>query len=229
MSKFNGFPKDFFAFYDELVDHNDRDWFADNKDRYLDSVVAPALSFIETLAPRLKKISPHFTAVPKRSGGSLMRIYRDTRFSKNKTPYKTNLGMHFRHEAGKNVHAPGFYLHYSPRESFVGCGVWCPDRDALGMIRQTLDEHGDGWKRVTRAKKFREQFDLHGDTLKRPPRGYDESHPLIVDLKRKDHVIRSTLKRKDFASPKLIDQTAALYKQAMPYVRFLCDALHVPS
>jgi len=83
---FSGFPKSLGAFFDELVDNNNRDWFAENKQRYLDDVVAPSLDFIRAMEKPLKKISPHFVAVPKRSGGSMLRIYRDTRFSKNKTP-----------------------------------------------------------------------------------------------------------------------------------------------
>ena len=116
---FTGFPKDLNDFFTELEVNNNRDWFADNKERYLQNVAQPALDFITAMEKPLKKISPHFTAVAKRSGGSLMRIYRDTRFSKNKTPYKNNLGIHFRHESGKDVHAPGFYFHYSLDESFI--------------------------------------------------------------------------------------------------------------
>ena len=94
----------------------------------------PVLDFIVAFAQPLKKISPHFLADPRANGGSLFRIYRDTRFSKDKTPYKTNVGAHFRHAAGKDAHAPGFYLHLEPGTCFAGCGIWHPDNNTLGRI-----------------------------------------------------------------------------------------------
>ena len=133
--KFNGFSREMVKFYSELRENNERDWFNANKQRYLDDVAEPALDFIRAMEAPLKKVSPYFTAIPKRSGGSLLRIYRDTRFSKNKTPYKTNLGIHFRHEVGKDVHAPGFYFHFDLDEVFIGAGVWCPASEPLNKIR----------------------------------------------------------------------------------------------
>jgi hypothetical protein len=105
------FGPELLSFLTDLRANNNREWFAANKDRYEEDLVEPALAFINAFAPRLEKISPHFRADARPSGGSLFRIYRDTRFSKDKTPYKTNLGIHFRHERSKNAYAPGFYLH----------------------------------------------------------------------------------------------------------------------
>ncbi|MGI9257968.1 MAG: DUF2461 domain-containing protein, partial [Gammaproteobacteria bacterium] len=129
---FAGFPAQTAKFLTELANNNARDWFNVNKQRYEDHVLEPALTFINAMEPRIEKISPHFLAVAKRTGGSLMRVYRDTRFSKDKTPYKTNIGIQFRHELGKDVHAPGFYLHIQPKNCFLGAGIWRPDSDALG-------------------------------------------------------------------------------------------------
>ena len=120
-------------------------------------MLEPAQTFIRAFASKLRKISPFFVASDQRVGGSLMRIYRDTRFGKDKTPYKTNVGIQFRHEQGRDVHAPGFYLHLEPGEYFLALGVWKPDRDALDLIRQAILERPDSWKRIFRAKKFREQ------------------------------------------------------------------------
>ncbi len=229
LHSFPGFSKDLFAFFEELVDNNNRDWFADNKERYLSKVVAPSMDFIRAMEKPLKKISPHFIAVPKRSGGSMMRIYRDTRFSKNKTPYKTNLGIHFRHEAGKDVHAPGFYFHIQPDQIMVGAGIWKPDSQALQQIRLMIDQYQARWKRMKSKKAMRDTFEWMGDSLVRPPRGYDREHPLLEDLKRKDFCVTAELKRKDLKSSKAIDVVSAHFKTAMPLVRFLCDALHQPS
>ncbi len=226
---FDGFPKDAIKFLKQLSKNNNREWFTDNKSRYEDLVLGPALELVTDMEKPLKKVSPFFTAVSKRSGGSIMRIYRDTRFSKNKTPYKTNLGIHFRHEAGKNVHAPGFYFHVDPNEIFVGAGIWHPDNPTLKQIRFLIDDDQKRWKRTVNNKKFKSSFEMHGDSLKRPPRDYDADHPLIEDLKRKDHIGLTSLDEKDLLDRGLIEKLTTQFKSAMPFVRFLCDAVHLPS
>ncbi len=226
---FSGFSVALFEFYEELLCNNNRDWFAENKPRYLTDVVDPALAFISAMERPLRKISPYFVAVPKRSGGSMLRIYRDTRFSKNKTPYKTNLGIHFRHESGKDVHAPGFYFHIAPDEIMLGAGIWRPETRSLDKIRAMIDEFQPRWKRIKSKKAFRESFELSGDSLIRPPRGYAKEHPLLEDLKRKDFIVKRILKREDLMSSQVTQIVAGHFKTAMPLVRFLCDALHLPS
>ena len=138
-----------FDFLRELGANNERPWFEENKARYRAEVRDPMLDFIQAFAEPLAEISPHFRADPRANGGSLFRIYRDTRFSKDKTPYKTNVGAHFRHEAGKDAHAPGFYLHLEPGMCFAGCGVWHPDSPTLGRIRDTIVEKPEEWTRIT--------------------------------------------------------------------------------
>ena len=166
-----------FDFLRDLRENNDREWFAANKGRYLAEVRDPMLDFIGAFAAPLAEISPHFVADPRPNGGSLFRIYRDTRFSRDKTPYKTNAGAHFRHAAGKDAHAPGFYLHLEPGMCFAGCGVWRPDGPTVTKIREAIDGERDAWTRVTTARDFTETFELEGDSLKRPPRGYEAGPP----------------------------------------------------
>ena len=161
-------------------------------------------------------------------GGSLFRIYRDTRFGKDKTPYKTNAGVHFRHVAGKDVHAPGFYLHLQPGSVWAGVGIWRPDGTAVTAIRDAISEKPDLWKKAISGKAFRADFDLGGDSLKRPPRGYDPEHPLIEDLKRKDFIASTELTQADACDPKFMARFAALCRKTGPFQRFLCDALGVP-
>jgi uncharacterized protein (DUF2461 family) len=115
------------GFFDELSRNNKREWFQANKERYIAEVRDPLLGFVEAFAPKLRRISSHFVADSRPNGGSLFRIYRDTRFSKDKTPYKTWGAVQFRHERGKDVHAPGFYLHIQPGNVFMGAGLWHPD------------------------------------------------------------------------------------------------------
>jgi uncharacterized protein (TIGR02453 family) len=224
-AQFSGFHPQTIQFLDELASHNNRDWFQKNKSRYESEVLEPALQFIEAVQVPLRRVTPHFLAVAKRTGGSLMRVYRDTRFSKDKTPYKTNVGIHFRHELGKDVHAPGFYLHISPEECFVGAGIWHPDSKTLAKIRKTIDKDQAGWKRVAMGKAFLRQFQRIGDSLKRPPKGFDADHPLIDELKRKDFVASAELDYDELFSDDVVKNVVGKFKKSAPMVRFLCNAL----
>ena len=217
-----------FAFLRDLREHNDRDWFQANKGRYEDDVREPALEFVSDLAPALREISPHFVADPRPSGGSLFRIHRDIRFSRDKSPYKTHVGISFRHERGKDAHAPVFYLHLEPRSSFVGVGIWRPDGSSLRRIRDALVADPDRWRRVTGEESFSSVFRLEGERLKRPPAGYDPDHPLIEDLKRKDFIAAAGLGDRTVASAGFLDEYADLCRRGAPFVRFLCDAVGVP-
>ena len=217
-----------FKFLRDLRANNDRDWFQANKERYEDKLRHPAQQFISDFGPRLAKISPHFNADPRPVGGSLFRIYRDVRFSKDKSPYKTHTGIQFRHKAGKNAHAPGFYLHLEPGQVFVGAGIWHPDGASLKKIRDHLVADPAAWKRAVNGKRFREIFELSGDSLKRPPRGYDADHPLIEDLKRKDFIAVTRLKQGDVIRPDFIDHFTRLCRAGKPLMSYLCDAVGVP-
>ncbi len=225
---FLGFPSELFKFLRDLAKHNDREWFAENKQRYEEDCLAPSLAFIEAMQPSIRKLSPYLTAIPKRVGGSLMRIYRDTRFSKNKAPYKTNVGIHFRHEIGGDVHAPGLYLHLEPGACFVGVGIWMPPTDALAMIRQLIDEDQRYWKKTRDEKKFAARFKLDSESLKTAPRGYDPTHPLIDDLRRKSFAAMAPISEKELASPQCASHVAEAFKEAKPFMKFLCDALNQP-
>ena len=121
------FSPDLFKFLRQLKKNNKREWFAKNKERYQKVVVEPALRFIGDFTPPLSKLSSHFVADPRPSRGSLFRLYRDIRFSSDKRPFKTHIGIHFSHESGKNAHAPVFYLHLEPDNCFAAAGVWHPD------------------------------------------------------------------------------------------------------
>ncbi|MCA9100913.1 MAG: TIGR02453 family protein, partial [Planctomycetales bacterium] len=176
----------------------------------------------------LAQFAPMFRAVPKKVGGSLMRIHRDTRFAKDKSPYKTNVGIQFRHEMGGDVHAPGFYLHIEPGQLFLGAGSWHPAADALALIRAGVDERPQQWRRAVGAKAFRERYELAGDALKRPPRDFDPAHPLIEDLKRKDFIGIAAYDESALHSSDFVDYVAAAFKDARPLVRFLCESLRLP-
>ena len=226
--EFPGFKPAIFEFLDELADNNNRPWFAENKGRYERQVLEPCQAFIRAFRPRLKKISPFFVASDRRIGGSLMRVYRDTRFAKDKTPYKTNVGIQFRHQLGRDVHAPGFYVHMAPDECFLALGAWRPDRPSLDRIRQAIVDEGGRWRRATRGKKFRQVFALDGGRLKRPPRGFPADHPWIEDLKRTDFIGLEALEEQDVLDKRFPDYVASSFAAGRPFMRFLCDALRVP-
>ncbi len=219
---------DLFEFLRELSENNNRDWFQANKGRYDSDVKAPLFDFIEAFGDRLPAISPHYQAIPRINGGSLFRIYRDVRFSKDKTPYKTAAALHFRHESARDVHAPGFYLHLEPGEVFVGCGIWKPDGDSVTKIRTKITEYPDQWQSAISNENFASVYKLGGDSLKRPPRGFDPEHPLIVDLKRKDYLGSVELDEKTAYQPDFLDTYLDLCTRAVPFMRFLTEAVGLP-
>ncbi len=221
------FTRDTLNFLVDLSMNNQREWFNAHKDVYERDVREPALAFIRAVGARMGELSPHFLAETKKSGGSLMRVYRDTRFSKDKTPYKTNIGIQFRHAAGKDVHAPGYYLHIAPNELFVGVGTYRPERDALARIRRGIDGDPDGWRAAIGAPGFAGVFTLVGESLKRPPRGYAKDHPLIDDLKRKDHIAARDITTDDVLADDFVDRVMTLFAAASPYMRFLCRHMGV--
>jgi uncharacterized protein (TIGR02453 family) len=222
---FEGFPKDFFAFFKELKANNERPWFEANKQRFKDNVQAPMSSFITAMAPHLKKITNNFVADPRPNGGSMFRIYRDVRFSKDKRPYKEHAACHFRHALAKDVHAPGYYMHFTDDEVFFGGGMWMPEPDALAKIRDRIAKKPAEWKAVKADAKFKKTFDgVDGDALTRPPRGYDPEHPLIEDIKKKSFFAMHESKVKDATSPKIVGEVAATFAAASPLMKFLCNA-----
>jgi uncharacterized protein (TIGR02453 family) len=218
------FSKATFSFLDELAANNDRGWFEANKPRYEELVREPALDFIAAMAPELEKFAPHFRAEPKKMGGSLMRVFRDTRFARDKSPYKTNIGIQFRHELGKDVHAPGYYLHIATDECFFGAGCWHPEAGMLGHIRDLIAANPKRWFAARDDKKFAAHWALAGDSLTRPPRGYAADHPAIDDLKRKDFIGLAALSAAEVTGSGLVKLAAQRFAAATPLMKFLCEA-----
>lgn len=197
MQKTSYFTPDLFDFLDELRVHNERDWFQRNKDRYEKVVRDPFLHFIADLAKPLRQISPYFIADPRPVGGSMMRIYRDIRFSRDKSPYKTAIAAHFSHSKGEDGSSPAYYVHLEPDHCSIGAGVWRPEPKALNHIRDAIVAKPKRWEQITNGAEFRSSCGMAGESLKRPPNGYDPNHPLIESLKRKDFATSSPLKDRD--------------------------------
>jgi uncharacterized protein (TIGR02453 family) len=222
------FKPDFFRFLRDLKKNNNRLWFQANKERYERTVRNPLLDFIGEAGPFLRQISKNITADNSSMGGSMFRIYRDTRFSKDKTPYKTAAAAQFRHVRGKDVHAPGYYLHLEPGEVFCGAGIWHPEAPILNQIRDYLANHPQKWKAVLADKNFKKHCVLEGDKLVRPPKGFDPNHPLIEDLKRKDFTTFTSLDEKTACSPHFMEIFIESCRNSAPLMEFLAQSLLLP-
>jgi uncharacterized protein (TIGR02453 family) len=213
------FRPELFDFLRQLKRHNNREWFATNKARYAKDLLDPALLFIASFGPPLYRLCPHFVADPRPTRGSLFRIYRDTRFPPDKRPFKTHVGIHFSHASGKDVHAPVFYLHLEPDSCFAAAGVWHPDNNALTRIRMAIVAKPVHWEKVRR------RLDLEGESLVRPPRGFDPNHRFIEDLMRKEFVASVGLTEAKVCGPKFMQDFVAACKAMLPLVEFATRAL----
>ena len=210
------FTPELFRFLAALKRHNRRPWFLTNKERYERDVRQPALRFIADFAPRLWALSPHFEAGPR----SLFRIYRDIRFSHDKRPYKTHVGIHFSLSAGpQRVHTPGFYLHLEPESCFAAAGLWHPDSPTLRRVRDGMVREPGAWARVRR------QIEPECRRLTRPPRGYPPGFRFLEDLKLKDFVASVELTEREVCRPDFPRRFEKACRQMLPLVEFLSRAL----
>ena len=226
---FNGFSSDLVKFYEDLTANNDRTWFHANKQRYRDVVLYPMCDFISALAPMLEDIAPFYIADPRPNGGSVFRIHRDVRFSKDKTPYKQHLACQFRHQAGKDAHAPGFYMHIDLNSVRFGGGLWQPPAPKLALIRAEIDKNPEKWQSILDDEEFTAEFGgISGDGLKRAPKGYPIDHRHIEDLKRKTFFIMKSQPLKSIHSKNLVEQVADTFQKATPFMRYMTSAVGLP-
>jgi uncharacterized protein (TIGR02453 family) len=220
------FTPELFAFIRELRENNVREWFKEHQPRFEEVVREPALDFISDFGDPLLKVSEHFSADPRKVGGSLFRIQRDTRFAKDKTPYKEWVGIHFRHVATKeDVHAPGLYLHLEPRASFAALGLWRPSTEDANKIRQAIVDDPAAWNSAAYNKRFLEIYEVSGESLKRPPRGFDPEHPMLIDLKKKEFIASTRLKQSDITSSDFMNIYLDTVKIGVPFIKFLTEAV----
>ena len=222
------FSPSLFRFLEDLARNNEKAWFEANRARYESEVREPAIRFVMDFAPRLRAISPHFRADPRKQGGSIFRIHRNRRFQPDAPPYKTHTGIQFRHEAGSDAHAPGFYLHLEPGSPFIGAGTWRPDPATLKAIREAIVEDPEAWEAAVRAESVRDRFEVGGESLTRPPRGFPADHRLIEDLKRKDHIGLCRLDESDVTAADFLDRFTASCQDGAPLVARLCAAAGLP-
>ena len=219
------FSRNTFAFLRALARNNNRPWFHAHRHEYERHVREPFLALIADLAAPLAKISPHYRADPRKTGGSLFRIHRDTRFSGDKAPYQPWAGARLFHERRREVEAPSFYLHIAPGDCFAGGGLWHPQPATLKRIRDFLVDNPAAWKRATRTKAFGERFAFWGENLSRAPRGYDPGHELIEDLKRRNFAAGAGFPEALACSRELLPHLVDTFKRLAPMIDYLCAAL----
>lgn len=213
-----------FRFLRELKANNTSEWFQAHKAQFEVAVREPMLGFILAFGEPLAELNRHFEANPSRSGGSMFRINRDTRFSRDKSPYKTNVGAQFRHRAcPREVHSPAFYLHLEPRGCFMFAGLWHPDPAFLKRVRDRIVAHPRQWSALA-AKGLQ----VEGDALARVPQGYDPAHPLAEALKLKDYYTATPLSEGQVCSGDFLDRFAGHCREQAPLLRFLAQALDLP-
>jgi uncharacterized protein (TIGR02453 family) len=217
------FTTDTFRFLRGLKRNNNREWFTANKDRFVSDVEAPMQRFITDFGERLRGISKAFVADPKRTGGSMFRIYRDTRFSHDKSPYKTWMAARFRHEASrKGENVPGFYLHVDATESFGGGGLYHAEQPAVTRVRARIASEPKAWSAAIKGG-----VDVQGERLKRVPAGFDPAHAHAEFLKLKDFYTMTPFSEAEVVSPDFLERYVEACRAAAPMMRFLTEALEL--
>jgi len=215
-----------FNFLRELSANNNREWFHANRARYEQDVREPVLTFITDVAPRLRKISPHIVADASKVGGSMFRINRDTRFSRNREPYSTAVKVSFRHDAiDRHMPGPGCFLQLGAEGAMAAGGLYGADAAMLDTVRQAIVDNGAKWRRITGNPRLAPMIADRGPLLKNPPRGFAADHPLIDDLKRKTFVWYQEFAGDDACTPDFMDRYVAACKAAAPFTGFLASAL----
>jgi uncharacterized protein (TIGR02453 family) len=219
------FGPEAFRFLRELGRNNNREWFQANKSRYETAIQEPAVRFIERMGPRLSKFAPQIVADARPFGGSLSRIYRDTRFSKDKSPYKTHVGIHFAHSDGGTGgrNRPGFFFHLAPGDSMVASGIWHPVPSDLGGIRDAIVAKPSEWGRVLGRK-----LEIGGESYVRVPPGYDPKFRYANDLRRKDFYASRPFPDSTVAGSGFASAFEAACRELNPLNTFLAKAIHVP-
>lgn len=215
-----------FRFLRSLARNNNREWFTAHKADYEAHVREPFQHLLGDLQPALGKVSLHYRAEPKTVGGSLFRIHRDTRFSNDKTPYKSWQGARLFHERHRQTAAPSYYLHLQPGNCFIAAGLWHPGTATLQRIRQFIVDNPTAWKKAAHATAFRKRYQLTEDEmLVRPPRGFDPAFEFIDDLRRRNFVALRRIEDRTMTGPRLRSVLEGDLKAMAPFMDYLCAAL----
>lgn len=213
-----------FDFLTDLAKNNNREWFKENKFRH-DEARSNVLEFVGKLIKGLSKFDQTISS-DLDPNSCVMRIYRDVRFSLNKTPYKTNFGAGISQQ-GKNFNGPGYYLHIHPEECFIAGGCWMPEPEMLKSIRQEIDYSGNDLREIVTAPDFKDYFGEPDQEfkLKTVPKGYTIDHPHIEHLKLKSFTFTHIINPKELSKPDAAKKVLEGFEKLVPFMIFLRTAI----
>jgi uncharacterized protein (TIGR02453 family) len=220
---FAGFPPEGLSFLRRLKRNNNRPWFQEHKSEYEELVRFPMECLIAALRPRMAEVAPDFDFQPRKS---IFRVYRDTRFSNDKTPYKTNIAASFEPRGLKDpTGTAGLYVGVEIGEIFVGGGIYLPSSEQLKSIRACVDAKPDELREVVAHPSFVKVFGkILGERLQRAPLGYPKDHPMIDYLTLKQFYVGVEYDGKDCLKPRFLDNVVRVFTAAMPFLRWLQKA-----
>ncbi len=221
--RFPGFPPEMIRFFSELEKNNRREWFQQRKPIYEEKVKAPMIELVEAVNLELLRFSPEHVTDPKKA---IYRIYRDTRFSKDKTPYKLQIGATFpRRGLDKHV-GGGYYFHVSAKEVLVAGGAYRPGREELLAIRTHIAAHHEPLTQILRARRLRSLMgELYGDELSRAPKGFPSDHPAVDLLRKQQWLFAVSLPPELALGPELQREVIKRFRALKSFVDFLNEPL----
>lgn len=225
--KFEGFPKASVKFFTDLAQNNTKAWFEAHREDYENNVVLPAEQFVAAMGARLQKLSPEVNADP-RVNRSLFRLNRDTRFSKDKTPYKTHMGIMFWEGSRPRMECSCYYMHLEPPKLMLGIGLYQFTPELLEVYRGACvhPQHGPALAKIAKQLEAK-GYALGGKFYKKVPRGFDADHPNAELLLHNGmHAGLETKIPAEFYSPKLLDHCFAHYKNMSPLHKWLVEVLN---
>jgi uncharacterized protein (TIGR02453 family) len=218
-------PKEALEYLSDLGAHNDKRWYDAQRSRLERDLVEPCRGLVRRLTGELGAVFPEITGSDAKVGGSLTRLHRDVRFSTDKRPFHTHVGMHFWHRSGKKMEVPGFFLRVSPEEVLLGTGLHGPEPETLETIRTALDRDRKGWEKASRDPAFvRLWGGLEGESLKRVPAPWPADHPFAEDLRRKDFTAFARWKGAEATKPGFAARAVEHWRASGPLMGFLCRA-----
>jgi len=226
MAQFNGFPREYLSYFNKLKKNNSKEWFEKHRSEYEDFVMHPAREFVVEMGKRLRKIAPGVNAIPK-INKSLFKINRDIRFSNDKSPYKTYMGIWLWEGNRKRMECSGFYLHVENKNVLIGVGIKMFSKPLMDRYRQAVVDKKQGAALKSAVKKIADKgYLIDGKHYKKIPRGYDADHPNLEYLLYNGLTARVEEKVPDaFYSEALIDYAYTHYKNMLPLHRWLKKVL----
>ena len=224
-ARFPGFPTEAIDFFRGLARNNKREWFQPRKQVFEERVKEPMQALVETVNAALMDFAPEYVTEP---GKAVYRIYRDTRFSKDKTPYKTHIAASFHRRVPVNHGDAGYYFAISHKEVAIGGGVYMPEPPALLAIRNHIAERHQEFRRILRARQVKQLLgELQGEQLSRVPKGFAGDHPALDLLRFKRFILYVTLEPDLATTPALYTEIVKRFRAMSPFLKFLTAPLAV--